>query len=626
MSLRRRLSNSFTLLLALTVVAPFDFAGASMPRRGAGKPGRAGLRSFVENEVLVKYRSSVADEASEGAVLSRHGASRVRAVRGGMGGKNRAARIRIEDGMSVDAKMAELRADPDVAEVQPNFVYHLLQTPNDPKYGQLWGLKNSAQTVSGGSYATSNPGTAGKDMNLEGAWDLITDCSSALVAVIDTGINYNHEELKANLWDGGAAYPNHGYNFVDDNNNPMDLNGHGTHVASTIGAAGNNGVGTTGVCWKSTLMALRVLDATGSGTTADIVDAINFAVAHGVKVMNMSLGQSAADTALENALQSASNAGAVIVVAAGNDGANNDAATTPTYPCNSKAANLVCVAALDQSYKLASFSNYGATSVDVGAPGTNILSGYTGAETVITDNFHSGANLNWTSSGGGWAYGTRNLSSGGVSSSYDMLLNPSNWDGSTKTYANNLDARVYKSFNLAGFDAVQFGVGAFVDIANGDSVSIASATNGGDPFVAGTLIDQFSGSTGGSSTYLSYDLGNCRVSSCSIGFRLKSDATSSAGSYGMGMYAFSVTGLTLNTNSYQVLDGTSMATPHVTGLAAMLFAYNPSFTAADVVNAIKSGGTAQTALSGKTTSGKSANAYGSLTFIAAPSGVKAVAN
>jgi subtilisin family serine protease len=620
MTFRSVFFTSFNLLLAASLMTP---TFGSM--RAHGK-ARHPFRKFADGEVLVKFKSQVQNVSQERTVLSRHGALRMRTVRGGMGGGNRATRIRIQDGMSVSAKMTELRQDPDVAAVQPNYIYHILQTPNDPRYSELWGLKNKAQTVAGGSYATSNPGTAGKDMNLEAAWDLITDCSAVTVAVIDTGMNTDHEELRNNLWDGGTAYPNHGYNFVDDNDDPTDLNGHGTHVASTIGASGNNGVGTTGICWKSKLMALRVLDASGAGTTSDIVDAITFAIAHGVKVINMSLGESTVDPALETALENASDAGIVIVVAAGNDGADNDAAGTPTYPCNSTAANLICVAALDQSFKLATFSNYGKTSVDVGAPGTNILSGYAGAETTIADAFHTGTSLNWTTAGGAWAYGTRTLSSGGTDFTADLLLNPSNWDATTKTYANNLDAHAYKSFDLSRFDAAQFAFEAFVDVADGDDFSIADRSAAGDPFAAGTVLDHFAGSSGGSSAYFSYDLSGCRVAACSIGFRLKSDATATADSYGLALLDFAITGLTLTTNGYKVLDGTSMATPHVTGLASMIFAYNPRYTAADVVASIKNGGLAQAALNGKTTTGKSANAYGSLTYIAAPTGVRATAN
>ena len=110
-------------------------------------------------------------------------------------------------------------------------------------------------------YTTANPGTPGADMTLELAWQFVHDCPSVVVAVVDTGVNYTHVDLAANMWDGGASFPHHGYDFVGSTNDPMDYNGHGTHVAGTIGAAGNNAVGGTGVCWKVQLMAVRVLDA-----------------------------------------------------------------------------------------------------------------------------------------------------------------------------------------------------------------------------------------------------------------------------------------------------------------------------------------------------------------------------
>ena len=120
-------------------------------------------------------------------------------------------------------------------------------------------------------------------MDIEAAWDYITDCSSMTVAVVDSGVNYNHTDLASNMWNGGASFPNHGFNFVNNNNDPMDRNGHGTHVAGIIGAIGNNSLGTTGACWKASIMAVRVLDAAGSGTTATVISGVNFAVANGAR-------------------------------------------------------------------------------------------------------------------------------------------------------------------------------------------------------------------------------------------------------------------------------------------------------------------------------------------------------
>ena len=334
------------------------------------------------------------------------------------------AQVKVGTGQTVEAALAAYQNDPNVEYVQPNYLYHTTATPNDPQYGQLWAFKNTGQTVlRHRTYTTNNPGTTGDDMNIEKAWDHITDCSSVVVAVVDTGVNYNQQDLAGNMWNGGATYPNHGYNFVDNNNDPMDLNGHGTHVAGIIGAVGNNATGTTGVCWKASIMAVRALDATGSGTTANIIQGINFAVTNGAKVINMSLGGGGAfDRLFSDAIADAQNADVVVVVAAGNDGANNDSGTTPTYPCNFTQPNLVCVAALDQSYALASFSNYGSTSVDVGAPGTNILSTWAGTKTVITDNFSTGWTKTSTTSGG-WTTGT--LSVGGVPTPF--LVNPANY-------------------------------------------------------------------------------------------------------------------------------------------------------------------------------------------------------
>lgn len=598
-----------SLLLALTAIGSSSAFAVYEGKNSA---------EFVEDEVIVRYKPRVVGSNDRAEILSRHASSSMKLL------SNQGAaleRVKIEDGMSVEQKIRLLELDPDVESAQPNFIYHALAIPTSTKYSQNWALKNYGQSVTASVYGSGNPGTLGKDIDAETAWDSITDCSATRVAIIDTGVNYNHVDLIGSMWAGGGTYPNHGYDFVEGDNDPMDLNGHGTHVAGIIGGTGANTNGTTGVCWKSNIMALRALGANGSGMTSDIVLAINFAVTNGAKVISMSLGQKNIDASMNTALTNASNAGVAIIVAAGNDGANNEAPGTPVYPCNSTVANLVCVTALDQKYSLASFSNYGTTSVDIGAPGTNIQSSFAGAYATLTDSFNTAGTLNWSVSGGAWTYGTRSLNNGSGPVVTDMLLNPSNWNGTSNQYVNNLDARIYKTFNLSGLDAAILTIGAFIDVALNDHLKIFTHTVAGDPVTAGQMISDYTNlSTGGTSAYLKFDLDTCHVATCSLGVQFTSSA-GGATAKGVALYGLSIATLALNTNTYKNQNGTSMATPFVSGIAAMLFAFNPNYTAAEVVAALKNGGVPTASLSGKTTTGKAASASGSLKYIAPPSGI-----
>jgi hypothetical protein len=182
--------------------------------------------------------------------------------------------------------------------------------------------------------------------------------------VVDSGVDLQHPDLKANILSGG-------YDFVGNDSDPTDQNGHGTHVAGTIGAVGNNGIGVAGVAWKARILPVRVLDASGSGLVSDVVKGYQYAASH-AQIVNVSLGGDEPSQAEYDAIRSASNT--LFVVAAGNSGANVD--TTDSYPCGYDLANVVCVAATGANDQLASFSNYGPKSVDIAAPGVGILSTY----------------------------------------------------------------------------------------------------------------------------------------------------------------------------------------------------------------------------------------------------------
>jgi hypothetical protein len=287
----------------------------------------------------------------------------------------------------VGRKLRALRRDGSVRYAEPNFLLFAANhggTPNDPAFHVLWGLDNFGQTVNG------VPGAAGADISATAAWGITTGDPSVAVGVIDTGIDYTHPDLAANIWinpgencagcrtdridndSNGYVDDVRGWDFLNDDNDPFDDHGHGTHVAGTIGAVGNNGVGVTGVSWTTRLMPLKFLGADGSGTTADAVRALLYASDQGAVVTNNSYGGDGFSQAFADAIAYADAHNSLFVAAAGNSLADNDA--TPSYPASYNLPNVVTVAATDGSDRKAWFSNYGRRSVDLGAPGDTIYS------------------------------------------------------------------------------------------------------------------------------------------------------------------------------------------------------------------------------------------------------------
>jgi subtilisin family serine protease len=520
--------------------------------------------------------------------------------------------VRIPPPENVASALASYRRDPAVESVQPNYIYRARGLPNDSQVGQLWAVRNTGQAVFSSSYSP-NAGTAGDDINVERAWDHITDCSSVVVAVLDSGVNYSHEDLAANMWAGGAAFPQHGADFIDNDNDPMDENGHGTHVAGIIGASGNNSTGIAGVCWNASIMAVRVLDATGVGTTASLAQGINFAVGHGAKVINMSIGGASFDPVLSAAITNAQANDVAVIVSAGNDAANVDGGAAE-YPCAFTHPNLLCVTALDQTFALAAFANYGATSVDIGAPGTNILSAVALQTTSIPDAFNSAGALDWTSAGG---WGWRRLALAGRS--IDVLANPPTFPSGS--YANSADQRAYKTFTVPSGTSALLSFSIQHALQAGDALTVAYRVGAGDPFASGTLLQTFTGTTSGLIGPFSYDISPCAGKPCTVGFRLATDAGNNAQGVAIASFEIDVTGS--SNFSYRVMNGTSMAAPEAAGLAAMLRAYNPQYTYADVLNAITGGGRPVPSLSGRTTSGRALDVMSSLCYINAPTGVAA---
>ncbi len=610
----------------------------SMLFAGCGTANAAGTarQRYVSGEVLVQFKPTLTNQ-ERAAMVSAMGS----AVRANY--RNRWVQVTLPAGESVQQAVATYQSNSHVQYAQPNYIYHTEVVPNDPDFGQLWAFQNTGQTVNfaplpdseGWIYpypnASGTAGIAGDDMDIVPAWNHITDCSSAIVAVVDTGVNYNQEDLAGNMWNGsnvtynGVQLTDHGYNFVDNNNNPMDLNGHGTHVAGIIGAVGNNGVGTTGVCWKASIMAVRVMDASGSGTTATIAQGIDFAVTNGAKVINLSLGGNGpSDPIFSDAITNAENHDVVVVVAAGNNAADNDASGNSIYPCDFTQPNLICVAALDQNFALANFSDWGPVSVDVGAPGTNIVSTYAGSNGEVSVPFSGWTTTRSPLGGTGWAAVITGLP-GGIQSS--MLTDPPNWPSGT--YTLNTDDRAYATFNLGGVSSAVVNANLYANVTSDGSIGLAYSPTGGDPFAPsspdylwGPYYTDTSPTQPSASSLIpiSTDISACITTSCTVGIRL---TTGSTADYGAALSSVGVTTLTLTTNAYNILNGTSMATPEVSGLAAMLFAFNPQDTYSDVVGAIENGGRPVASLAGLTTSGNAIDVMKSLAYLSPPTGLQA---
>lgn len=294
--------------------------------------------------------------------------------------------IRSKD-MNTHALLKMMSNAPGIEFVEPNYIYERQLTPNDSQFGQLWGLNNTGQTVGG------QTGIAGADISAVSAWDVSTGSNSIVVGVIDTGVDYNHPDLAANIWSAPAAFTvtvggqtincpagSHGFNAVTNSCTPLDDNNHGTHCSGTIGARGNNSSGVVGVNWTTSIMGLKFLTASGSGNTADAIECIQFAIqakqrfgaGANVRILSNSWGGGGFSQALLDAINAANSNDMLFVAAAGNSNSNND--VTNNFPSNYNAPNVLAVAATDNRDNKSSFSSFGATTVDLGAPGTAIVS------------------------------------------------------------------------------------------------------------------------------------------------------------------------------------------------------------------------------------------------------------
>jgi subtilisin family serine protease len=333
--------------------------------------------AFVPGELVVRFQLGVNASEQRRILAAQHVASR-RKLRA-----PRAELVRLEPGASVEATATALERRPEVRYAEPNFLYQPALTPNDFYFADLWGMHS----------------TADDDIDMPEAWDLTTGSTSVTVAVVDTGVAYSHPDLTDNIWlnagetangaddDGNGLVDDvRGWDFAQPDSDPTDSCFHGTHVAGTIGARGNNSIGVTGVNWQTKLLVLRAGDCGGLPLAA-IVDSFEYACAKGAKVINGSFGGPGSTPALRDAIESCP--ASLFVFGAGNGGADGSGddidSTPPIFPCAYDAPNILCVAASDSGDTIATFSNYGSRSVDLAAPGVGILSTEPGGDYIFLD-------------------------------------------------------------------------------------------------------------------------------------------------------------------------------------------------------------------------------------------------
>ncbi len=338
-------------------------------------------QSYVPDEILVKFRQGV-DESRKDLARFRVFGSRKKAFKV----LQNLEVVKLSRGVTVEEAVQISRNNPDVLYAEPNYIVNTTAIPNDTRFGDMWALNNTGQSG----------GTPGADIDAASAWNLTTGSSNVIVAVIDSGVDYNHPDLAPNMFrntadcnnngidDDGNGYIDdcYGIDTANDDSNPMDDNNHGTHVAGTIGAAGNNGLGVVGINWNVKIMACKFVNANGSGTTEMAIDCLEYVRTmkdRGVNIVGTSNSWGGGDfsQALIDAIDLHRQRGILFITAAGNGnffgiGLNND--QTPFYPCNHYLPNVICVASTTRTDGRSTFSNYGRRNVHIGAPGTDILS------------------------------------------------------------------------------------------------------------------------------------------------------------------------------------------------------------------------------------------------------------
>ena len=500
--------------------------------------------------------------------------------------------------MSVSDAIARLEARPDVIYAEPNYVVEAQALPNDPLFANQWSLHDAVGDV---------------DLDAPEAWDTTKGVSGTVVAIVDTGVAWDHPDLAANVWvndgESGSAASNgvdddangfvddvRGWDWVDDDNDPIDISGHGTHVAGTVAARGDNGVGVTGIAWNTRILPLRVLGASGEGGSADVARAFWYAADAGADVVNASFGSSGFSQAMSDAVSQ--NPDVLFVAAAGNAGTDND--QTSMWPCNLPHQNMVCVTAVGRDNARPGFANFGPTSVDIAAPGTSILSASPDLSYPLGEDFEVDAGSRWAS--GGTATWGPVQGANGIGYS----------DSPSGSYASHADTWLVTRAPIDTSGARGCGVTYRVklDVPRGDSFSVETSTDGSTWRSTGSLY----GTTDGAWETMGVDLD--RVGGpLYLRFRLRSDDKTTDDGVAIDNVSVHCAVSDYGPTHYSYASGTSMATPHVSGIAALLFSVAPDATVASVRDALFEGSVPVPSLSGLIATPGRVNAAAALAII-----------
>ena len=562
----------FRWLKSTCVCALVTVAGTGASHAALAAP------DYVEGEVLVQFRATETwDSAQFTATL--HALEMTRRFDWLSARQGQVMCVLRSATQTTAALIAELSQDPTVALVEPNHLRWVtgMRTPNDPRFGQLWGLQNTGQAVNG------TIGTTGADISFLTAWGLSRPSTNeVVVAVIDTGLDLTHPDIVSNLWTNPGEVPNngldddgngylddvHGYDFANGTGAVTDSGFHGTHVAGTIAASGNNGLGVMGVDFQAHLMALKVSSDGSSLSDAAVIEATQYAAmmkTRGVNVVaiNASFGGGSPSSTESSVIQAAGDVGIVFCAAAGNSSANND--TTAFYPAAYRLPNMVVVAASDQNDALTTFSDYGVATVDLAAPGVNILSCLPVAQAGNTSYVQQASA----------AYQANQLTYSGLTTStgvtgaiyYCGLGNPT-------------DFPIAVSNNIA---LIQRGTLYF-----SDKVSNAMAAGARAAVIFNNVAGNFNGTLQTAGNWIP-----------AIGLSQTDGQALLA--------ALPASGTVVNApdpaNIYQLLDGTSMATPHVVGAVAFAAMNYPAETVAQRIQRILANVTPVAGLAGKVVTG-----------------------
>ncbi|MDD5232783.1 MAG: S8 family serine peptidase [Syntrophales bacterium] len=606
----------FLRVILLILLACSAGAAAGIPsHRSCG-----GGDQYVPDELLVKFKRH-ADVMYANQVHSRIGARRV-----GRFSSIGVDRVRLPARLKIKDAAKEYLQDPAIEYAEPNYLRRIERTPDDPYYGLLWALRNTGQEVNG------SRGTPNADIKASIAWDKTTGNGAIVVAVIDSGADYNHPDLAGNIWvnpgevlnggdDDGNGYNDdvRGWDFVDGDNDPMDPQGHGTHVSGAIAAGGNNALGVTGVSWSAKVMAVRGIDAYGYITVADFISALDYARANGARIANCSFGGTGFSQSEYNAIAAAGSAGMLVVASAGNNAADNDA--SPRYPSAYDLDNIISVASSTQNDTLSWFSNFGKTSVDLAAPGENIYSSRPSRQTVWSDNFDDGSIAYWATGGTGNLWG---LSSAiRYSSDFSLAVSPAG------NYSANMNAWASSpAINLSGQKGckLQFVILGAAEVDT-DQLYMETSTNGTtwtarEIEAATELYGSYSRSTGGSWVNAMVDFG-AFDNAAAVYFRFRFYSNGSVQNSGYYIDNVCITSSSASYPGpagqyYKFMNGTSMSAPMVSGAAALVWGLDPSRTYIQVRDAVVNSTDPKASLSEKCSSGGRLNADNAINYINDP--------